>query len=262
VRNGSLGFDAARITEPPSVAAVEPELEGLTVAGAGGERLIDLTVVESPVELLRPRTGLLAAARWQLAVKRAVDIVGSALLLVVLLPVFVLASLAIVLTSRGPLLYAHERIGRDGEPFRMIKFRSMRRDAHEERGDVLHLNQATGPVFKIAEDPRITPVGRVLRRLSIDELPQLVNVLKGDMSLVGPRPPLPDEYETYDDRERGRLSVTPGITCIWQVSGRSDLDFDTWVSMDLDYIETWTLRKDLKIMLRTVPAVLSGRGAY
>jgi lipopolysaccharide/colanic/teichoic acid biosynthesis glycosyltransferase len=206
--------------------------------------------------------GLVVARWWQLAIKRSMDILGSFLLLLFLVPLWLVAVAAIRLTSKGPAIYVQERIGRHGRPFRMLKFRSMRVDADEQRGDLLHLNQAMGPVFKIDRDPRVTRVGRVLRKLSIDELPQLLNVLLGDMSLVGPRPPLPDEYDTYGERERGRLVVTPGITCIWQVSGRSDVDFDTWVDMDLDYIRTWTIRQDLRILIRTVPAVVSGRGAY
>jgi lipopolysaccharide/colanic/teichoic acid biosynthesis glycosyltransferase len=127
---------------------------------------------------------------------------------------------------------------------------------------LVELNEATGPIFKVRDDPRMTKVGRVLRKLSIDEMPQLLHVLSGKMSLVGPRPPLPEEVVTYSEFEWQRLSVQPGITCIWQVSGRSDLDFDTWVQMDIQYIEEWTLSSDLRLLLRTVPAVLTGRGAY
>ena len=195
-------------------------------------------------------------------VKRSMDLVGALLLLVLLAPVLAIAALMVRVSSPGPALFVQERMGRHGRPFRMLKFRSMRVDAHQERIEVGHLNEATGPVFKIRDDPRLTPVGRVLRRLSLDELPQLINVVRGDMSLVGPRPPLPEEYATYDSRERRRLAVTPGITCLWQVSGRSDLDFATWVELDLKYIASWSLLLDLKILLRTIPAVLSGRGAY
>jgi exopolysaccharide biosynthesis polyprenyl glycosylphosphotransferase len=236
--------------------------------GVGGEAVVDLR--SGPIVDLRliegqeaaERRGLLAASRWQRIAKRWIDVFGSFFLMVLLSPVLLATAIAIKLTSRGPVLYAHERIGRDGEPFRMFKFRSMRLGAHDDRGGVLHLNEAGGPVFKIKDDPRITRVGRVIRKLSIDELPQLLNVLRGDMSLVGPRPPLPEESESYGPRERQRLAVTPGITCIWQVSGRSDIDFETWVDMDLEYIETWTLRADLKLLLLTIPAVISGRGAY
>jgi lipopolysaccharide/colanic/teichoic acid biosynthesis glycosyltransferase len=145
----------------------------------------------------------------------------------------------------------------------MFKFRSMYRDAHEDRHLHAHQNRHTiGPVFKIPDDPRITRVGRVIRRLSLDELPQLMNVLRGDMSLVGPRPALPEEFDLCDDGVRQRTLVKPGLTCIWQVSGRSDVDFLRWVDLDLEYIRTWTLRLDLLLLIRTIPAVLRGRGAY
>lgn len=199
---------------------------------------------------------------WRLAVKRAIDIVGSMLLLALFAPVLLFASLAIVATSPGHVLFVQKRLGRDGRPFRMLKFRSMYQDAEARRAELADRNECTGPVFKVRNDPRITPVGRVLRKLSLDELPQLFNVLRGDMSLVGPRPPLPQEYAVYGPRERGRLAVRPGLTCTWQVSGRSDLSFDTWIEMDLAYIRDWSLRLDLKLLVLTIPAVVSGRGAY
>ncbi len=265
--NGPLGLEGTQFPDSLSVSAVEtsPTIGGLALSGGGGETVLDLTtdlvVLEAPARH-RERRGLLGAASWQLFVKRGIDIVGSALLIVLLLPLLLVTACAVAVSSRGPVLYMQKRIGRDGEPFRMLKFRSMRVDAHEDRGDIVHLNQATGPIFKIPNDPRITSVGHLIRKLSVDELPQLINVLKGDMSLVGPRPPLPDEYATYGARERQRLAVTPGITCVWQVSGRSDLDFETWVEMDLAYIQSWTVREDLRILLQTIPAVVSGRGAY
>jgi lipopolysaccharide/colanic/teichoic acid biosynthesis glycosyltransferase len=203
-----------------------------------------------------------APAGWRKLAKRAIDLVGSGFLLVLLSPLLLAVAGAIRLTSAGPALFIHERIGRDGRGFRMFKFRSMRINAHDERTGVAHLNEAGGPIFKIRRDPRVTAVGRLIRRFSIDEVPQLLNVLRGEMSLVGPRPPLPEEYSTYGPRERQRMSVTPGITCIWQVSGRSDLDFETWVEMDLEYIASWSLWLDLKLLLKTVPAALIGRGAY
>ena len=208
------------------------------------------------------RPGLLGAAAWQLFVKRGIDIVGSFVLLGLMLPVLLLTAAAIRLSSRGPALFTQERIGRDGRPFRIIKFRSMHLGAHETRLDISHLNEATGLVFKMRKDPRITRVGRIIRRLSIDEIPQLLNVLRGEMSLVGPRPPLPEEFQLYGAREHRRLDVVPGLTCIWQVSGRSDIDFETWVDMDIEYIETWTIRRDLVLLLKTIPAVVTGRGAY
>jgi len=206
--------------------------------------------------------GLLSAARWQLACKRAMDVVGSVVLLILLLPVLFLTALAIRATSRGPALYRQERVGRDGRTFKILKFRSMHVGAHEIRSTIAHHNETTGPVFKMRSDPRLTSVGRFIRRLSIDEVPQLLNVLRGDMSLVGPRPPLPEEYSMYGPRECVRLRVVPGLTCIWQVSGRSHIDFETWVEMDIEYIRTWTLRRDLALLARTIPAVFTGRGAY
>jgi exopolysaccharide biosynthesis polyprenyl glycosylphosphotransferase len=204
----------------------------------------------------------LRATPWRLAVKRAMDIVGSLFALVLISPVLLIAALAVALTSAGPVFFVQERIGRDGRPFRMYKFRSMTKDAVERRIHHEDANELSGPIFKIRSDPRITPVGRILRKLSIDEMPQLVNVLRGDMSLVGPRPPLPGEFRRYGPREMQRLSVTPGMTCSWQVSGRSEIDWDEWVELDLQYIRTWSLLLDVKLLLLTIPAVLSGRGAY
>ena len=248
----------------PTVAS-EPLLG---MGGSGGESgFVDVSnSVVVPFEQISQSVtapgGLLGASLLQLAIKRAMDIVGSLLLLVLLAPLLLIFACAIAFTSSGPILYRQERVGRDGRPFTMFKFRSMYERAHEERENHDHMNEATGPVFKIREDPRITSVGRLIRRTSIDELPQLVNVLLGQMSLVGPRPPLPEECTHYGEREMGRLLVKPGITCNWQVSGRSDLDFDTWVALDLEYIETWTLRQDVALLLKTVPAVLTGKGAY
>ncbi len=231
---------------------------------------VAMALPESPaadagVAALEPpfiRAGLLADAALKLGVKRAVDIVGSLVLLVGLVPVFLVVAVLVRMTSRGPILYSQERLGLGGRPFRLWKFRSMYRDAEQRQAEVAALNEVDGPVFKIRRDPRVTPVGRVLRKLSIDELPQLLNVLWGEMSLVGPRPPLKSEYDAYTPLQRQRLLVKPGLTCIWQVSGRSDLDFDTWMEMDLAYIRDWTLWLDIKILIRTLPAVLSGRGAY
>lgn len=237
----------------------------LDVSNLGLTRGLELTVIDggrSSGQHSWVGGGLLDAAAWQVAVKRVADLIGGILLLTLLFPIMLIAALLVRITSPGPALYVQERIGRSGESFRMYKFRSMRRGAHLTREELRNLNEVSGPVFKIRRDPRITTVGRWLRRLSIDELPQLINVLRGDMSLVGPRPPLSEEYATYTDRERERLSVKPGLTCIWQISGRSDLDFRTWVEMDLEYIATWNLRRDLRILLLTIPAVFSGRGAY
>ena len=205
---------------------------------------------------------LLSAPIWKLRTKRVLDIVGATVAILLFSPLFVLTSLAIAVSSPGPLLYVSERIGRHGVPFRFFKFRSMRMDADSWLTDLQDVNEADGPIFKIREDPRITPVGRLIRKLSLDELPQLFHVLSGKMSLVGPRPPIPSEVEEYGEWEFQRLLAKPGLTCIWQVSGRSDVDFATWVEMDLDYIQNWSLGLEFRLLLKTMPAVWSGRGAY
>jgi exopolysaccharide biosynthesis polyprenyl glycosylphosphotransferase len=197
----------------------------------------------------------------QLVVKRAVDLGLSLLLFLLTLPIQALAALAIKLTSPGPSFFRQVRCGLNGRHFTLVKFRTMETKAEERLLEIAHLNEMTGPVFKAARDPRLTPVGRLLRRLSIDELPQLWNVIVGDMSLVGPRPPLPEEVSRYEPWQRRRLSMKPGLTCLWQVSGRSELDFDRWMALDLKYIDTWSPLLDFKILLKTVPAVLSGKGA-
>ena len=197
----------------------------------------------------------------QLAAKRLIDVVVSLLLLALSLPGILLAVLAIKLTSPGSVLFKQQRIGLNGRTFTLYKFRTMIADAHERLSEVSHLNEMSGPVFKAKYDPRITSVGRILRRLSLDELPQLWNVLKGDMSLVGPRPPIPEEVRLYHRWQRRRLSMKPGLTCLWQVNGRNNVDFDRWMQMDLQYIDNWSPSLDFKIMLRTIPAVLLGRGA-
>ncbi|HEV2122429.1 MAG TPA: sugar transferase [Chloroflexota bacterium] len=195
-------------------------------------------------------------------VKRAIDIVVSASALVVAAPVMFLVALAVKLDSAGPVFIPQERVGTGGRVFRIHKVRSMYIDAAQRLRELRQLNEAGGPIFKMRNDPRRTRVGRIIRRLSLDEVPQLWNVLVGDMSLVGPRPPIPREVEEYDEWHKRRLEVTPGLTGLWQVSGRSDLPFDEMVMLDLYYIENWSLTLDLKIILQTFPAVLSMRGAY
>ena len=196
-----------------------------------------------------------------LALKRLLDVSVSLLLLMLAMPVIVIAALAIRLTSPGSVLFKQERLGLNGRIFTLYKFRTMIEDAHERREEVSHLNTMNGPVFKAKADPRVTPIGRILRKFSLDELPQLWNVLKGDMSLVGPRPPIPEEVESYRRWHRRRLSMKPGLTCLWQVSGRNEIDFDRWMELDLQYIDNWSPSLDFKILLRTIPAVLSGKGA-
>jgi exopolysaccharide biosynthesis polyprenyl glycosylphosphotransferase len=201
-------------------------------------------------------------AAFPLFVKLLADLLVSAVGLVVLAPLLLVAAVAIKLTSRGPVLFRQQRCGLNGRRFTLYKLRTMCADAERQLGEVAHLNEVNGPAFKAKKDPRITPIGRILRRWSIDELPQLVNVLRGEMSLVGPRPPIPAEVERYERWQRRRLSMKPGITGLWQVSGRAGIDdFDDWIALDLRYIDQWSLWLDLKILLKTVPAVLFARGA-
>lgn len=196
-----------------------------------------------------------------LFIKRIIDIFGSLSLLILLSPLFLLVSAIIKVTSKGgPVLFKQVRCGLNGRKFICYKFRTMVADAEERKTELLNLNEVDGPVFKIRNDPRITWFGRFLRKTSIDEFPQLFNVLKGDMSLVGPRPPIPSEVEKYERRERRKLSMRPGITCLWQVNGRNKLDFNTWMKLDLEYIDNWNLSLDFKIFLKTIPTVLRMTG--
>jgi exopolysaccharide biosynthesis polyprenyl glycosylphosphotransferase len=199
---------------------------------------------------------------WQLICKRLIDVFGALVGLIVLGPLVMLpAALAIKLTSPGPILFRQRRSGLHGRHFTMFKFRSMVDNAEMLRVELETFNEMSGPVFKMQQDPRVTPVGRLMRKTSIDELPQLWNVLTGDMSLVGPRPPIPSEVQQYDPWHRRRLSMKPGLTCLWQVRGRNVIDFDQWMKLDLQYIDNWSLWLDFKILLRTIPVVLSGIGA-
>jgi exopolysaccharide biosynthesis polyprenyl glycosylphosphotransferase len=197
----------------------------------------------------------------QLVIKRTIDLGVSLALFLLTLPLQILAALAIKVTSSGPVFFRQVRCGLNGRHFTLLKFRTMTTGAESRLTEISHLNEMSGPVFKATKDPRLTPAGRILRRLSIDELPQLWNVIRGDMSLVGPRPPLPEEVSRYEPWQHRRLSMSPGLTCLWQVSGRNEVDFDRWMALDLKYIDTWSPMLDLKILLKTVPAVLSGRGA-
>lgn len=201
-------------------------------------------------------------SKGALLVKRLMDVTVATLGLVLGAPLFLLIALAIRLDSPGPVLFRQTRVGLRRRPFGMYKFRSMHVGAEEQQDMLADLNEADGPIFKIRDDPRLTRVGRLLRRLSLDELPQLVNVLRGEMSLVGPRPPIPAEVEKYQEWHKKRLEAPPGMTGLWQVSGRSRLPFDEMVLLDIYYIENWSLWMDLKILLRTIPKVLLGEGAY
>lgn len=194
--------------------------------------------------------------------KRAIDIFFGFVLFIITLPFLILIAIAIKIDSKGPIFFKQVRLGLNGRKFLLYKFRTMYEGAEKKREDVQHLNIMNGPVFKAAKDPRITRVGRFLRKFSLDELPQLYNVLKGEMSFVGPRPLIPEEIEKFERWQKRRLSVKPGLTCLWQISGRSKVDFETWMNLDLEYIDNWSLKLDLYILLKTIPAVLFGKGAH
>ncbi|HKW13237.1 MAG TPA: sugar transferase [Candidatus Krumholzibacteria bacterium] len=194
--------------------------------------------------------------------KRLFDLTVGSLVFVFVIPIVPLIALMIKLDSPGPVFYRQDRVGRGGRPFRFYKFRSMYREADRRRAELEAKNEQQGPVFKIKADPRITPVGQFLRRSSMDEIPQILNVLRGEMSIVGPRPPLPVEVARYQPWHRKRLEVKPGITCLWQIAGRSQIGFDEWMRLDMEYLRTRSLRTDLAIFLKTLPAVMARRGAY
>ncbi len=247
-------FETIRIAEEQGIVVrFYSELFKLPLARARAEQLDDVPV-------LTLYTG--PPLNWQSSCKRLIDIIGATALLIVLSPLLLLITLLIKLTSPGPALFVQERLGLHKQRFPMFKFRTMVADAEKRQKDLEDSNEAGGPVFKIKNDPRVTPIGRWLRKTSLDELPQLFNVLIGDLSLVGPRPlPLRD-FERFDEYWfNRRFSVKPGITCIWQVSGRSETSFDRWIEQDLEYIDQWSLALDIKILLKTIPAVLRGTGA-
>ncbi len=196
------------------------------------------------------------------ALKRATDVVLGALLLLIAAPIIGAAALAIAFVTRGTPFFAQQRVGMNGRRFKMFKLRTMVAGAHAMRSSVMHLNEVDGPVFKIRNDPRLHPLGRFLRRTSIDELPNLLNVVLGDMSLVGPRPALPSEVQHYDAFARRRQSVPQGITCLWQINGRSQVSFEHWMELDNRYVDTWTPLGDLAIVAKTIPAVLRRNGAH
>ncbi len=253
----SFYFQASRIAalceEQGIVFSVVPTLFNLKIARARAESL-------EGESFLTLYTGRLEG--WPAVLKRALDFTIALVLLVLLAPLFLVTAILIKLTSSGTVFFSQERIGLNKHRFRIWKFRTMVRDAESRMAQVEGLNEVTGPVFKITNDPRITPLGKFLRQTSVDELPQLYNVLKGEMSLVGPRPLPVRDYEGFDrDWHRRRFSVRPGITCLWQVNGRSSIPFDQWMKMDMEYIDHWSLWLDMKILLNTIPAVLRGSGA-
>jgi lipopolysaccharide/colanic/teichoic acid biosynthesis glycosyltransferase len=237
---------AAGSSEPEDVAVLVQQI---------GQRVDWLAPL--PARAVRP------AWRIQAAVKRLLDAVIATTALVLLAPAFVIIAVLIRTTSPGPVFYRWKVLGKHARPFVGYKFRTMVADADQLKRHYMHRNEMTGPVFKLRNDPRVTPLGRWLRKYSVDELPQLWSVVKGDMSLVGPRPPSAEEFLRFEAWQRGKLAVTPGITCLWQVSGRSEIsDFATWAALDLEYIRRWNLWLDVVLLVRTIPAVLTARGAY
>ncbi len=204
----------------------------------------------------------LSDSRLYRFLKRLFDLLVGGVFLVLLIPVFPIIALMIKLDTRGGVLYKQVRVGKDGHLFKFYKFRSMVHNADASLGQVIDLNEQDGPIFKIKTDPRITTVGRFLRRSSLDEIPQIFNVIKGDMSIVGPRPPLPSEVAGYKPWHRRRLEVKPGITCLWQISGRSQISFNEWMRLDLEYLKNRSIKTDFLILLKTLPAVIARKGAY
>jgi exopolysaccharide biosynthesis polyprenyl glycosylphosphotransferase len=236
--------EEGKVIRVPTDGAV-PQLTGATVEQYGG--LTIQSLVYGPDRIL------------SLVTKRLMDLTGAVVLLIVTAPLMLAIALAIRLSEGSPVFFRQPRVGLHGRVFDVVKFRTMTADAEQKLDELADRNEISGPAFKVTDDPRITQIGALLRRTSLDELPQLWNVLFGDMSLVGPRPPLPRELEAYDVWHRRRLSMKPGITGLWQISARRNADFDRWVSIDLDYIDRWSLWLDLKIMARTLPAMLEGR---
>jgi exopolysaccharide biosynthesis polyprenyl glycosylphosphotransferase len=252
-----------------------PQVEAVELVDQCHQRGVRVRIAPSTMEILIHRAEFVPGESVPLfelkppvfegvdfALKRAFDIVGASLLILALSPLLLAILLAVRLTSRGPVVFRSMRPGIGQRPFACLKFRTMYIDAEQRQGDLEELNEASGPLFKMRNDPRITAVGRLLRRFSLDELPQLFNVLRGEMSLVGPRPLPERDYDMLEDWHRKRYLVLPGITGLWQVSGRSELDFDDLVHLDFLYLERWSLALDLTILLKTVPAVLMQRGAY
>jgi len=228
--------------------------------------IFDLKVARRHIEAMDGAPQIMAKGNsidgWQLLLKRVVDVAGSLVLLTALAPLLLVIAALVKLTSPGPVLFRQKRVGLNKRQFTMFKFRTMISTAESIQDNLAHLNEMSGPAFKIKNDPRVTPLGRILRRTSMDELPQLVNVLRGDMSLVGPRAMSVRDYQFFsEDWQRRRFSVPPGITCLWQIYGRNTIPFEQWMVMDMQYIDQWSLWLDLKILALTIPAVLRGSGA-
>lgn len=248
-------------------ADAERVLHACSEAGIRAHVLSDIFNIDEPRREVSALGGSHAVAYERgpartvsLAIKRNIDLAGSLFGILMLSPLLILIAIAIKVTSAGPILFAQTRSGRNGRVFQVLKFRTMVEDAEAQKNDLLEKNEMSGPVFKMKWDPRITRVGRILRKYSLDELPQLFNVLKGDMSLVGPRPPLPSEVRDYNFWQLRRLSMRPGLTCLWQVSGRNEIGFEEWMRLDLRYIDNWSLALDFVILMKTIPTVLRGTG--
>lgn len=227
-----------------------------------GPRIVWSAPLRRPLEVVVREITLLPRGRVSRALKRAIDLVGASAGMVMLAPVFAATYAAVKATSKGPALFVQDRVGVGGRPFKFYKFRTMVEDAEERKAELAHLNVIVGPAFKVTADPRVTSVGGFLRKYSLDELPQLFNVLVGDMSLVGPRPPTVDEVEQYSSKQAQRLAVMPGVTGLWQVSGRADIeDFDRWIELDVEYARSWSVWQDLAILAKTPFVVVQARGA-
>jgi len=239
-------------------------MESIGTAVRKGENGIKMEAQNAAGEFVSEAAGLEYQRKSVLYrfMKRGMDIVASCIGLAVLSPVFLATAIAIKLDDGGPVFFSQLRAGKDGKDFKFYKFRSMRTDAEELFAQMQAQNEQTGNAFKIKDDPRITKVGKFIRKYSIDELPQLVNIIKGDMSIVGPRPILSHQMAACSSYEKQRLNVRPGLTCIWQISGRADIEWEQWVELDLKYIREMNMLTDLAIILKTVPVVLSGDGAY
>ena len=243
---------ALRAAEEIRSSVVSSTIAGAAPQASSSRATLGIPVTDNPIPVLRVHYA---------AAKRSLDVALALFGLILGAPIFLIAAALVKLSSRGPILFRQIRVGEGGRHFTCLKFRSMYVGADDMRAGLQHLNEVSGPVFKMRNDPRVTPVGRWLRKFSIDELPQLWNVLCGEMSMVGPRPPTPCEVSLYTHRQLGRLAVRPGLTCLWQVSGRSTIPFERWVELDLLYIETMSFWTDLRIILRTIPAVVLSRGA-
>jgi exopolysaccharide biosynthesis polyprenyl glycosylphosphotransferase len=250
--------------EKVSPAIAETELQGINSRLVAD--FVDLKIARTEVGYFNGVPMLTFATLPQrasdLLIKRILDVVLASVALVIASPLMVVTAVAIKLDSKGPVFFTQERVGQNGRRFSLYKFRTMESGSGDVPAHLRERNEMNGPVFKLRRDPRITGVGRVLRRWSVDELPQLWNVLRGDMSLVGPRPQLPNEVAEYERWQRRRLSMKPGVTGLWQASGRNEIDFEEWIRLDLQYIDNWSVKEDLRILARTLPAVISGRGAH